>query len=59
MNIRREIEPLLIEANEIANSIGQNVHIDLEVAGDIRVNTMFTGEKLSVDELLQTRQEKL
>jgi hypothetical protein len=35
MSIKAEIEPLIIEANEIASSIGQDITFELQFASNI------------------------
>jgi len=57
MSIKADIEPLIIEANEIANSIGHNVVFELQFAGSIK-DEGFGGERTAVDELLKQRKEK-
>lgn len=58
MQIKAEIEPLIIEANEIAASCGHDTHFELQFAGTIKDEGVIGGEKTPVDELLKQRKEK-
>lgn len=57
MSIKQDIEPLIIEANEIANSMNHNVMFELQFAGSIKDESVV-GERTAVDELLKQRKEK-
>lgn len=57
MSIKADLEPLIIEANEIAASIGHDIVFELQFAGTIK-DEGFGGERTAVDELLKQRKEK-
>ena len=59
MQIKADIEPLIIEANEIAENIGKNIKFELQFAGIHQEdNQTAYGERIAADELLKQRKEK-
>ena len=58
MQIKAEIEPLIIEANEIAASIGRDIVFELQFAGAVMDEGFGGKERTAIDELLKQRKEK-
>lgn len=52
------MEPLIIEANEMASSMGHDINFELQFSGTIKDEGYNMGDKYPVDELLKQRKEK-
>jgi hypothetical protein len=57
LSIQTDINPLIIEANEIASQFGREIKFGIQYAGQIKEQSII-GE-LSVDALMKNRKEKI